>query len=60
MKKFVGMRPKLYSYEYEEKGKVVVNNTAKGVKKVVKNTKLAFADYEQSYKIYLLEPYKTK
>ena len=48
MKKFVGLRPKLYSYEYEENGRVVGKNTAKGVKTKVKNTKLTFADYEQS------------
>ena len=38
MTKFVGLRPKLYSYEYEEKG----------VNTKVKNTKLIFADYEHS------------
>ena len=47
MTKFVGLRPKLYSYEYEENGRVVGKNTAKGVKTKVKNTKLSFADYEQ-------------
>ena len=46
MTKFVGLRPKLYSYEYEEEGKVVEKNTAKRVKTKLKNTKLAFADYE--------------
>ena len=46
MTKFVGLRPKLYSYEYEEEVKVVEKNTAKGVKTKVKNTKLTFADYE--------------
>ena len=46
MTMFVGLRPKLYSYEYEEEGKVVEKNTAKGVKTKVKNTKLTFADYE--------------
>ena len=34
--KFVGLRPKLYSYEYEEEGK---------------NTKLTLADYEHSLRI---------
>ena len=48
MTKFVGLRPKLYSYEYGEKGKVMEKNTAKGVKTRVKNSKLTFADYEQS------------
>ena len=48
MKKFVCLRPKLYSYAYEENGRVVEKNTAKGVKTRVKNTKLTFADYEQS------------
>ena len=49
MLKFVGLRPKLYSYVCEEdRGEVVEKNTAKGVKKKVKNTKLTFADYEQS------------
>jgi hypothetical protein len=51
MLKFVGLRPKLYSYvceEEEEEGGVVEKNTAKGVKRNVKNTKLTFADYEQS------------
>ena len=43
--KFVGLRPKLYSYEYEEEGKVVEKNITKGVKTKVKNTKLTFADY---------------
>ena len=46
MTKFVGLRPKLYSYEYGEKGKVMEKNTAKGVKTRVKNSKLTFADYE--------------
>ena len=48
MKKFVGLRPKLYSYVYEKDGVEVEKNTAKGVKTRVKNTKLAFTDYEQS------------
>ncbi len=48
MLKFVGLRPKLYSYACEEGGNVVEKNTAKGVKTKVKNTKLTFADYEQS------------
>ena len=50
MLKFVGLRPKLYSYTSEERGGggVVEKNTAKGVKTRVKNTKLTFADYEHS------------
>ena len=41
MTKFVGLRPKLYSYEYTgEKGKMVDKNTANCVKTKVKNTKL--------------------
>ena len=48
MKKFVGLRPKQYRYEYEENVRVVGKNTAKGVKTKVKNTRLTFADYEQS------------
>ena len=51
MIKFVGLRPKLYSYEYEEGGKVVDKNTAKGLKTKVKNTKLTFADYEHSLRM---------
>ena len=51
MTKFVGLRPKLYSYEYKAKGKVVEKNTAKGVKTKVKNTKLTFADYEHSLRM---------
>ena len=51
MTKFVGLRPKLYSYEYEKEGKVVEKNTAKGVKTKVKNTKLTFADYEHSLRM---------
>ncbi len=48
MTKFVGLRPKLYSYEYLNKnGQLTESHTAKGVTKVVKNTKLSFADYEQ-------------
>ena len=49
MTKFAGLRPKLYSYAYTDtNGVEVESNTAKGVKKKVKNTKLSFADYEQS------------
>ena len=48
MTKFIGLRPKLYSYEYEE-GKVVEKNT--GVKTNVRNTKLTFADYEHSLRM---------
>ena len=49
MTKFVGLRPKLYSYEYTwEKGKMVEKNMPKGVKTKVKNTKLSFADHKQS------------
>ena len=51
MTKCVGLPPKLYSYEYEEEGKVVEKNTAKGVKTNVKNTKLTFADYEHSLRM---------
>ncbi len=48
MKKFVGLRPKLYSYMYENKdGELVENHTAKGINKGVKKTKLSFADYEE-------------
>ena len=49
MTKFVGLGTKLY--EYEEEGKVVEKNTAKGVKTKVKNTKLTFADYEHSLRM---------
>ena len=51
MLKFVGLRPKLYSYIYEQDGITIEKNTAKGVKKRVKNTKLKFDDYEQCMKI---------
>ena len=51
MTKFVGLRPKLYSYEYAERGKVVEKNKAKVVKTKVKNTKLTFADYEHSLRM---------
>ena len=36
MTTFVGLRPKLYSYEYEEEGEVVERNTAKFAKTKVK------------------------
>ena len=49
MQKFVGLRPKLYNYAYTDtNGVEVESNTAKVVMKRVKNTKLSFADYEQS------------
>ncbi len=48
MKKFVGLRPKLYSFVYDKDGELVEKNTAKGVKRKTKNTKLSFADYHQS------------
>ena len=44
----MGLRPKFYSYVYEKNSALLESNTAKGVKKSVKNTKLAFADYEHS------------
>ena len=47
MTKFVGLRPKLYSFEYvDDSGVIKSKNTAKGVKKCVKDSKLHFADYE--------------
>ena len=50
MMKFIGLRPKLYSYTYEKCGKVAEKNTAKGVKKHVKETKLTFHHYEECIK----------
>ena len=50
MTKFVGLRPKLYSFVADpgSGGAVWEKNTAKGVKERVKNTKLSFADYERA------------
>jgi hypothetical protein len=49
MKKFVGLRPKLYSFLKEgDDGSMIQSNTAKGVKTSVKNTKLSFSDYEET------------
>jgi len=45
MEKFVGLRPKLYSYTMSE-GRVE-KHTAEGVKKSVKKKHLTFADYER-------------
>ena len=50
MLKFVGLRLKLYSFIYEKDGVFIKKNTAKGVKKNVKNNKLKFDDYEQCIK----------
>ena len=48
MTKFVGLRPKLYSFEYvDDSGVIKSKNTAKGVKKCVKDSKLHFGDYER-------------
>ena len=45
MTRFVGLRPKLYSFEYlDENGAVQAKNTAKGVQKVMKS-RLKFDDY---------------
>ena len=44
--KFIGLRPKLYSFEFlTTDGSKRVKNTAKGVQKAMKN-RLAFDDYE--------------
>ena len=46
MSRFVGLRPKLYSFEYMDKhGQVQGKNTAKGVQKAVQK-RLTFDDYE--------------
>ena len=46
MTRFIGLRPKLYSFEYiDDNGKICGKNTAKGVQKAMKE-RLAFADYE--------------
>ena len=46
MTKFIGLRPKLYSFEFLDKdGCKNVKNTAKGVQKSMKN-RLTFNDYE--------------
>ena len=50
MEKFVGLRPKLYSYIYTNEEIVVEKHTAKGVKQVVKNNILKFKDYEKCLK----------
>ena len=48
MTKFVGLRPKLYSFEFvDEQGQAHGKNTAKGVQKCVKDNKLKFSDYER-------------
>ena len=48
MTQFVGLRPKLYSFEYvDANGQVKSKNTAKGVKQCVKDSTLHFADYER-------------
>ena len=45
--KFIGLRPKLYSFEYiGDNGTLCGKNTAKGVQKAMKE-RLTFADYEQ-------------
>ena len=47
MTKFVGLRPKLYSFEYLDKhGETCGKNTAKGVQKAM-SKKLTFDDYER-------------
>ena len=48
--KFVGLRPKLYSLlvEGEEEGAIVCKNTAKGVRKSVKDMQISFEDYEHA------------
>ena len=47
MIRFIGLRPKLYSFEYiDENGAICGKNTAKGVQKAMKE-RLTFADYEQ-------------
>lgn len=46
MTKFIGLRPKLYSFEFlTADGSKRVKNTAKGVQKAMKN-RLTFDDYE--------------
>ena len=46
MSRFIGLRPKLYAFEYLGKDGVICGkNTAKGVQKAVKE-RLIFADYE--------------
>ena len=46
MTKFIGLRPKLYSFEYiNDSGTICGKNTAKGVQKAMKE-RLTFADYE--------------
>ena len=47
MEKFVGLRPKLYSFTYTNNGQIIEKNTAKGVKKAVKDRHLKFDDYER-------------
>ena len=47
MTRFIGLRPKLYSFEYlDEDGKTHEKHTAKGLQKAMKQ-RLTFADYEQ-------------
>ena len=46
MSRFVGLRPKLYSFQYVDRdGEMKGKNTAKGVQKAVKQ-RLYFEDYE--------------
>ena len=48
MQKFIGLRPKLYSFQYLDwSGKVCGKNTAKGIQKAMKK-RLTFDDYEQT------------
>ena len=57
MTKFIGLRPKLYSYEYRDShGVRQSKNTAKGVKKSVKDNKLTFEDYEHCLREMCVEP----
>ena len=48
MTRFIGLRPKLYSFEYLDLfGVIFGKNTAKGVQKAMKN-RLTFDDYQSS------------
>ena len=50
MTRFVGLRPKLYSFQYTDcNGQTQGKNTAKGVQKAVKK-RLLFEDYEEVLK----------
>jgi hypothetical protein len=47
MHEFVGLRAKLYSFNFLEKNVLSTKNTAKGVKKIVKDRDIKIEDYKR-------------